>query len=449
MEKKKTEKNIKCKDLKEIISEIDPNNFDFNSYKDGCLILDDESSFDGAFKNFRHYDDLKQYLDNKVIPKCINNTNKTNIHTIEDESCFSIKSSYLLNLGLTDEQLNYTINYLNYRGIVIKGKSIGIADEIPNYQHIVTRNRICGKEKFEKNNDEEIKLFELYKKTGDKKIREKIIINNIRLAVYLAYRYGDIYKVDRYELESYAFEGLCRAVDNFDYTIGNHFSSFASSYVKGFIKNGVMVIKNNYRDRCYTHLYYKVMPYIIKVENLENKKINEDDKLIEKVLDLMTDDGIIVSSQRDNVRKYIYSNLVLSLDNDNIDVLIDDKYEEIHEKSNLIQLKEIFKEILSNGFTENEIIVLTKRFGLDGYEILSLEDIGKELGVTRERIRQIQAKALAKLRMFNNAKKLKDFYYDNNDESDNITLYNCCEDDSYYIEDIYDENYDYKKPPRR
>ena len=64
-----------------------------------------------------------------------------------------------------------------------------------------------------------------------------------------------------------------------------------------------------------------------------------------------------------------------------------------------------------SGLKEREALVIQKRFGLnDGYE-MTLEEIGKELNVTRERVRQIEAKALSKLRLPSNSNKIREYYY--------------------------------------
>ena len=78
------------------------------------------------------------------------------------------------------------------------------------------------------------------------------------------------------------------------------------------------------------------------------------------------------------------------------------------EAANRQMLKEQMEDVLET-LSERERAVLEMRFGLDGSQGRTLEEVGREFGVTRERIRQIEAKALRKLRHPSRAKKLKDF----------------------------------------
>ena len=90
------------------------------------------------------------------------------------------------------------------------------------------------------------------------------------------------------------------------------------------------------------------------------------------------------------------------------DFLPDEETPAPHESASYLLLKEQLEEVMKN-LTEREAMVLKLRFGLDDGRTHTLEEVGKEFDVTRERIRQIEAKALRKLRHPSRSKKLKDY----------------------------------------
>ena len=181
---------------------------------------------------------------------------------------------------------------------------------------------------------------------------------------------------------------------------------------------------------------------------MENKKITEEYSLVDKVVDLLIKDGKIKDNQKEFIKNYIYSHFALSLDADNINILSDGDFDNVNNDIYDKQLKDYIDVVLSEVLNDRQKEVIKKRFGLDGEIIKTLEQIGKEMGITRERARQLEERALEKLSSKKIKEKLLSFLKDTCDSMNYVELFGYTNEDNY-LNDIYNDNYDYKKPPRR
>lgn len=444
--KDENKKNNKVQEINTTVSDFNYEDIVFDGYEGfDCPKIAIIEYYNNSIV-YEDYTELDLYLKNEFIPNNINKMTKKNDLT-SDTARFYITLNQILDMKLSHREIEYVFNYLKNEGIVVVGRSPVVDNSITNYECNVSYKTHNYKSKFAKNDEEEIKLFELLRETNDKKIREKLILDNIRIAQSIARNYYYKYKIDLDELESYAYEGLCKAVDNFDYTLGVKFLSYAYLSIKGSVRNGVADIKNNYRSMRFNYYYNKVLPYVTRVEEEKNKKISEDQNLIEIVLELMIKDGAISLKQKDVFKKYIYSNLEISFNND-VDILIDDNYDDVINEIYNLQLRDLLEEIMADVLTEKEKEVIKKRFGLDGEIEKTLPQIGEEMSVTKQRIKQLEKRALEKLGNKESKEKLLSFLQDTIDSMSHMELYNYIEEDDY-SNDFYDDNYDYKRPPRR
>lgn len=448
MDKKDIKGYITAKDRTRIVKDF---NFE-DVVSNGCEEFDLPKMSIIEYKNgekiYEDYSELDLYLEDHFIPSFIKKINKKNDFTNEYESYLTIPLNRIVDLKLNHDEFEHVCNYLKNEGIIIRGRVSILDDNISNYECISSFKYRINNSKYKKNIEEEIEMFNNLRKTNYKFFRNKIILNNIRIAKFIANQYSFMYNVDSDELESYAYEALCKSVDNFDYTKGVPFSSYAYLMIKRSVLKGVASVKNKYRDEHYNDYYFKVNKYIDRVEKEKDKKLTDDYNLINNVLDLMIKDGVITFRQRNTFKKYIFSNLDLSLDSDNFNILIDDNYEVIEHSFNINKLKECFDEIFANGFSKKELFVIKKRFGFDGIEPMGLEQVGKELGLSKERVRQIEKKVLLRLKN-SYSRKLSEFIICSNDGINTIDLYDYIEEDDYCLDDIYNENYDYKKSLKR
>ena len=252
--------------------------------------------------------------------------------------------------------------------------------------------------------DEELALA-LRMEQGDQDAKKELAEANLRLVVSIARRYVGR-GMSLLDLIQEGNLGLIKAVDKFDYTKGLKFSTYATWWIRQAITRAIA-------DQART-----IRIPVHMVETI-NKQIRVSRQLLQElgreptVSEIAEEMGISEEKVRE-IRKIAQDPVSLETpigeeeDSHLGDFIPDEDALAPSDAAAYTMLKEQLDEVLGT-LTEREEKVLKLRFGLEDGRTRTLEEVGGEFNVTRERIRQIEAKALRKLRHPSRSKKLKDF----------------------------------------
>lgn len=276
--------------------------------------------------------------------------------------------------------------------------SEGVSDPVRMYLKEIGRIPLLNRE-------DEIRLAQKAE-SGDLKAKAKLTNSNLRLVVSIAKKYigrGMTFL----DLIQEGNKGLIRAVEKYDWTKGFKFSTYATWWIRQAITRAIA-------DQART-----IRIPVHMVETI-NKLMRTARKLMQDLGREPTPEeiGEAMEMEPDKVREILkISQNTTSLESpvgesedDSVlgDFIADTRQISPYDATSQQMLRENIEEVLS-ALSDREAKVLKMRFGLSGNKMMTLEEVGQKFGVTRERIRQIEAKALRKLKHPSRRKMLQDF----------------------------------------
>jgi len=249
-----------------------------------------------------------------------------------------------------------------------------------------------------------LEFLKLYHETRDGEALEWLILNNANLVHKIVGGYRTFYnhKLSYDDLFSVGLEGLMRAIEKFDFTYDNNFATYATYWIKQSVVR--LISDEGFMIKIPTHLFetlQQMVRYELRDNTITKQQMCEKLKISEEKYDL-------VQKVRGHILKWTSLNRPLSaIDDTEIGDLMSEEAGMVNLSSDSPSIagatieEEELQHAISEGLKlldSREQHIIIHRFGLFGADVKTLAEIGKREGISRERIRQIESRAIRKLR---------------------------------------------------
>lgn len=247
--------------------------------------------------------------------------------------------------------------------------------------------------------EEEYDLLRRIKEENDEQARQLLILSNLRLVISTAKKsLGN--GLPLIDLISEGNIGLIKAINKFDYEKGHRFSTYAVWWIKQSIKKAIINIGRDIRIPSYKYEQLSKVNKVMK-DYMATHGEMPSTSYIAKKIDLKENKVVLLMNEFQDMislNEVVGDNIFL----EDVTGKNDDVEEKIIKEDQLLEMRELLNNVLS----EREKIILEYRYGLYNNKIYTLKEIGEMMGITRERVRQIEKKSITKLK--EHLKKYKD-----------------------------------------
>ncbi len=319
---------------------------------------------------------------------------------------------------------NQVVKFIKNEKIDILGDLNMLVDKVD----ILRNERYSGKKSSEMQNQDAVQMYlkdigrypllkaeeeiELGKRImkGDKEAREKLVLHNLRLVVNIAKRYMNSNNhLTLLDLIQEATNGLYKTADKFDYRKGFKFSTYASWWIRQSITRAIADQSNTIRRP--VHMSETISKYKKTINQLQQDLGRQP--IDQEVANEMgvSPEKIDLIKKTDQQTRSLDQPIRQSAEDDTntiAEIIPDTNQVSPFEHASQSILKEKIEDFL-NILTPKERKIIELRYGIKDNKMLTLEQIGKEFSVTRERVRQIESKALEKLKEHRDLKYLKNY----------------------------------------
>ena len=393
--------NLSDSQLEELYKELKNNNIEIKSDSDGSggEVEGKTTNIKSVINELVEIGKKQGFLTYEVIAKKTSNldldaNSLDELYNALNENNIEIRSE---DESDSDTNLLEDDPEFNIEHIVNESKDMSVNDNVRMYLKEIGKISLLSL-------DEEQELSKRIA-SGDEEAKKILAESNLRLVVSIAKRYvgrGLLFL----DLIQEGNIGLMKAVDKFDYDKGFKFSTYATWWIRQAITRALADQARTIRVP--VHMV-ETINKLARVERQMALDLNREptDSELAKKMNLPLDK--IVEIRRISQDPVSLETPIGEEDDSHLgDFLADERTMGPEEYTDYTMLKEELKEVLET-LTKREEEVLELRFGLYDGTCHTLEEVGKKFGVTRERIRQIEAKALRKLKHPSRAKKLRDF----------------------------------------
>ena len=347
-------------------------------------------------------------IEDREIQSLLNYAKKTGNITEEEIG------TKLIKMDLTADELNDVVEYLTSEGVTVEPAVVEIIKD-DELKEIISTVKVDDPVKMYLkdigtvqllNSDQEVELAKRILE-GDQQAKSELSERNLKLVVSIAKKYVNRSSMQFLDLIQVGNLGLLKAVEKFDYTKGFRFSTYATWWIRQAITRAIADQARTIRIP--VHMV-ETIHKLSRVSKQLMAELGRDPSNSEIAERMGISEQRVCEIQKIAQDPVSLESPVGEEDESKIsDFVEDDTIKSPTESTAQDILKSQLLSVIET-LTPREQKVIRLRYGLDDGHARTLEEVGKEFNVTRERIRQIEAKALRKLRNPNRSKKLQDFY---------------------------------------